>query len=346
MTGVRCGSNEGNHLVRLKKFETSTEAQARRVLVRALQGTPYWVNAHTRLEDVIEADEGDDLEDRRFLRNAHFDLTIHRESRREVLWAFEFDGPTHERPEQRRRDVRKNRICLMAGLPLLRINGTHLNANEKQAVLEWHVKRWLAHEQMMPRLLEERDREIATISSEEIEQAGMFLLGERPHLDVEFVFDLNNPYEPTLTLAERLRREYGMHTTHLDQVKAMRRVEYLIRFDWMGAVQDLNVQGFHSRWLCPIRVERFDGFICNTDREPETVFEATGVWESRIAYPVHEGPEPTGSRVDEWLQGGGWLEAGPQGGGAYAVGKVLAEYNALREVELWARRVLGSRRAG
>lgn len=332
--------------MRLKKFETSSEAQARRVLIRALQGTRYWVNAHTRLEEVIEPDADDDPADRRFLRDAHFDLTIHKESRREVLWAFEFDGPTHEGPEQRRRDVRKNRICLMAGLPLLRLDDTHLNANEKQAVLEWHVQRWLAYEQMMPRLLEERDREIASIPSEELERAGMFLLGERPHLDAELVFDLNNPYEPTLAIAERLRREYGMHTTHLDQGETMRGAEYLIRFDWMGAVQDLTVQGFHSRWLCPVRVERFDGFLCHTQRDPETVFEATGVWASRIAYPIHDGPEPTGSRVDEWLNGGGWLEAGPPGGGAYAVGKVLAEYNALREIELWARQMLGSRRTG
>ena len=332
--------------MRLRKFETGPESQARRVLVRALEGTRYWVNAHTRLEDVIEPEDDDDPADRQFLRDAHFDLTIHKESRREVLWAFEFDGPTHQSPVQHRRDVRKNRICLSAGLPLLRIDDTHLSANEKQAVLDWHVRRWLAYEETMPKLLEERDREIAAIPSDEIEQAGMFLLGERPHLDVELVFELNNPYEPTLALARRLRRRYGMHTTHLDSGETMRGVEYLIRFDWMGAVQDLTVQGFHSRWICPVRVERFDGFLCNTRREPQTVLETSGVWQSRIAYPVREGPEPTGSRVTEWLAGRGWLEAGPAGGGAHEVGKVLAEYNALREIELWAERTLRSRRVG
>lgn len=62
--------------------------------------------------------------------------------------------------------------------------------------------------------------------------------------------------------------------------------------------------------------------------------------------PVWEGPEPTGSRVTEWLAGRGWLEAGPPGGGAHEVGKVLAEYNALREVALWADGTLRSRKVG
>jgi hypothetical protein len=329
--------------VRLKDFENSSEARARRILGRALEGSPYWVNAHTRLEDVVEPEEGDDLADSRFLRNAHFDLTIHKESQRKVLWAFEFDGPTHQTPEQRRRDIRKNRICLSAGLPLLRIDDTHLSVNEKQAVLDWHVKRWLAYEQTMPKLLEARDREIAAMSDDDIARAGMFLFGERPHLDVELVFELENPYEPTLRLAERLRQRYGMYVSHLSQSGTMSDGEYLILFDWMGAIQDLNVQGFHSRWICPVRVERSNGAIMDTRSERVAEFQSTGAWESRIAYPVSNRPEPTGSRLEEFVAGGGWLEAGPPGGGAHAVGKVLAEYNALREVEMWAQRALNPR---
>jgi hypothetical protein len=332
--------------VQLKDFENSSEARARRILGQALEGTPYWVNAHTRLEDVVAPDEDDDPGDIRFLRDAHFDLTIHKESHRKALWAFEFDGPTHQTAQQRRRDIRKNRICLSAGLPLLRIDDTHLSVNEKQAILDWHVKRWLAYEKTMPGLLAERDREIAAMSEDEIRQAGMFLFGERPDLDVELVFELENPYEPTLRRAERLQRRYGMWVTHLQQGESTAGVEYLIRFDWMGAIKDFKFQGFHSRWICPVRVERFDGSLSDTRKEPETVFRGTGVWESRIAYPVSDRPEPTGSRVEEFLAGGGWLEAGPPGGGAYAVGKVLAEYNALREVELWADRALRPRRAG
>jgi hypothetical protein len=330
--------------VQLRDFDNASEAMARRVVVRALEGTPYWVNVHIRLEDVIKPDDGDDPADVRFLRNAHFDLTIHKESHRKALWAFEFDGPTHERPEQRRRDIRKNSICLLAGLPLLRINDTHLSVNEKQAVLDWHIRRWMAYEKLMPKMLEERDREIAAMSEEEIRQAGFWLLGERPDLDVEMIFELEHPYEPTVRVAERLYQRYGMYATHLERPASEQSVRYLIQFDWMGAVPDLHVQGFHARWLCPVRVDRYDGQASSTRDEPKTVFESTGVWESRVAYPVTEAPEPQSASLAEWAAAGGWLPAGPAGGGAYEIGKVLAEYNALREVELWADRALGPRR--
>jgi hypothetical protein len=61
----------------------------------------------------------------------------------------------------------------------------------------------------------------------------------------------------------------------------------------------------------PGAVELFDGYLVTTAREPQ---------------PCWSSP------------------AGPDGGCAYEVGKELAEYKALREVELWADRTLGSRR--
>jgi hypothetical protein len=73
----------------------------------------------------------------------------------------------------------------------------------------------------------------------------------------------------------------------------------------------------------PVRVERFDGHLSGP--EPDTVFETTGVWESRVAYPVTEAPEPQSASLAEWAATGGWLPAGPEGGGADAIGKVLAE---------------------
>lgn len=332
--------------MQLKDFNNASEAMARRVVVRALEGTPYWVNVHTRLEDVIQPDDGDDPADVRFLRNAHFDLTIHKESHRKALWAFEFDGPTHERPEQRRRDIRKNGICLLAGLPLLRINDTHLSVNEKQAVLEWHIKRWMAYEKSMPKMLEERDREIAAMSEEEIRQAGFWLLGERPDLDVELIFELEYPYEPMVRVAERLYERYGMYVTHLERPASAEKVKYLVRFTMMAGIPDLNAQGFNARWLCPVRVDRPDGATTDARDGSRTVFESTGIWESRVAYPVTEAPEPTTNSLADWIAAGGFLPAGPAGGGAYEIGKVLAEYNALREVELWADRTIDSRRVG
>ena len=213
-----------------------------------------------------------------------------------------------------------------------------------QRVLEWHIKRWLAYEKSMPKMLEERDREISSMSEEEIRQAGPWLMGERPDLDVEMLFELEHPYEPTVRVAERLYERYGMYVTHMTYPASEEKIKYLIKADWMGAIPDLHVQGFHARWLCPVRVNEHVGPRIGTRDESRTLFTTTGIWESRVAYPVAASAEPQGNLLEVWLAGGGWLPAGPAGGGAYEIGKVLAEYNALREVELWADRALGSRR--
>jgi hypothetical protein len=294
------------------------------------------------------------------LRDAHFDFTIHKETRAEALWAFEFDGPQHQSTQQARRDTRKNRICLLAGLPLLRIDDRHLNVNEKEAVLDWHVQRWVAYEKVMPGLVDDRDREIAALSPEEIAEAGIWLLGERPDLDVDLVFELENPYQPTLDIARRLMQEYGIYATDvLGDEELTGNVGYLARFDWGGAIADLGGKTASiSRWMCPFRVERFDGHLVNSSREPHIELQSNGVWESRVAYPVHDGqgPMPRGLQRSGWaamavlMRGGDdkwdWLPAGPAGGGAADIGKALAEYNALREVELWARRTLRPQRPG
>lgn len=344
--------------MRLKKFCPDTETRTRRVLTRAVEGTPFWINVHTRLEDVIAPDAGDDDADRRFLRNAHFDFTIHKETRAEALWAFEFDGPQHETAVQRRRDIQKNRICLLADLPLLRIDDRHLNANEKEAVLDWHVRRWLVYEQAMPRLLADRDREIAEMTEEEIAEAGVWLIAERPHLDVEMLFELDNPYQPTIDIARRLLHQYGVYATEvLSREELTGAVDYLARFDFLGAVSDPGRSASFLRWVCPFRVERFDGHLVDTSLESQVQLRSDGVWESRAAYPVHDGtgPMPPALARSGWAamanfmpagdEAWDWLPAGPAGGGAAEIGKALAEYNALREVELWAQRTLRRRRA-
>ncbi|MGY1825981.1 DUF2726 domain-containing protein [Blastococcus sp. SYSU DS0541] len=345
--------------MQLKKFCPDTETRTRRVLSRVVEGTLFWINVHTRLEDVIEPGPDDDAADRRFLRDAHFDFTIHKQTRAEALWAFEFDGPQHQTAEQRRRDTQKNRICLLAGLPLLRIDDRHLNVNEKEAVLDWHVRRWLAYEKVMPGLLDDRDREIAEMTEEEIADAGIWLLADRPHLDVEMLFELDNPYQPTIDIARRLLHQYGIYATEvLGRDELTSNVDYLARFDFLGALSDSGrLSASFARWVCPFRVERFDGYLTSTSRQPHVELRSNGVWESRVAYPVHDGhgPLPDALARSGWaamttfLQGPDawdWMPAGPAGGGAAEVGKALAEYNALREVELWAQRSLRPRRTG
>lgn len=61
----------------------------------------------------------------------------------------------------------------------------------------------------MPGLLAERDAEIDAMSEEEWEAAGLWLLAERPDLDVDLVFRLRHPFPPLCRVAERLAVEYA-----------------------------------------------------------------------------------------------------------------------------------------
>lgn len=328
-------------LVHRRDFTNYSERRTRRVLVDALAGSGCWVNVQTRLEDVISPDAEDDAQDVRFLRDAHFDFTVHRESSHQALWAFEFDGPQHATDRaQVRRDVRKNRICLTAELPLLRVDDTHLVAHEKQALLTWHVRRWLAYERTMPAMLEERDKAINEIPPEDLAEHGMWLFGERPELDVDFVFNLENPYLPLTDISERLMEKHGIYVTgsfslSSPEMASFQEPKYLARMRFLGSLLDPATPGFHRRWRCPVSVEPYTGDMA---AHSDPVFEVDGVWDVRFGYPICEEQDDAYDTLSGWIEAGGFpfLPAGPMGAGALEVGDELAQYRALLEVESWA----------
>ena len=62
-------------------------------------------------------------------------------------FAVEFDGPSHEMPEGKRKDSLKNDICETLGLPLLRITAAYLEEeNETMSLLAWLADLWFMSE--------------------------------------------------------------------------------------------------------------------------------------------------------------------------------------------------------
>jgi hypothetical protein len=49
-----------------------------------------------------------------------------------------------------------------------------------------------------------------------LEAAGLWLLGERPDLDVDLVFRLEHPFPPVRRLAERLAVTYGFQWSEVN----------------------------------------------------------------------------------------------------------------------------------
>jgi hypothetical protein len=101
------------------------------------------VFAKVRLKDVLPIDgSGVSAEDYRFSLQAHFDFIVTDRDTR-PLFAVEYDGSSHERPQQIVRDNRKNALCERFGLSLLRINSRYLERKFRELnLLTYFVQVW------------------------------------------------------------------------------------------------------------------------------------------------------------------------------------------------------------
>jgi Protein of unknown function (DUF2726) len=264
---------------------------------------------------------------------AHFDFVVHEKLDSQhpthPLFAVEFDGAsTHVGVQCRQRDLAKNRLCAASGLPLVRINDTFLHRRERLAVVEWLAGQWAAHRSEMPGLLAERDAEIEAIPEEEMEAAGLWLLMERPDLDVDLVFRLQHPFPPVSRLAERLAFKYGFQWSKV-RFRAIapnsQRPRWRVTRWWPAApsLNDVLVQ----RWECKL-------WLVGPDAQ---TVELRGLADVQQGYPLHDG-----MIEDSWdaLLGGRlpYLPAGPWTQAWSVLGEALCVHNALMEVEHYLRR--------
>ncbi|WP_078950809.1 DUF2726 domain-containing protein [Streptomyces viridochromogenes] len=324
----------------LRAFENQSEKRTHRILEIATKDTLYWVNAKTRLEDVFSPGAGDPRDERNFLRDAHFDYTLHRKSSNEVIWAFEFDGPGHvSDPDAIRRDILKNRICSKANLPLLRIEDDLLEAIDGISLLEWLIRRWMRYEKIIPRMISDRDRAAASMSEKDWDE---FRISEDvfivpPELDVNSLFDLANPYPPLPKTSTRLLKTYGIREGLSLELNPESR-EITTEAAWElstcgGPLPDLKDYGLYSRSFCEVQLRRVGEDWLNAP-----AFAATGEYMARVAYPTF--PNQSGLLSPNPTTGELGLCGPPYGGSLWAAGPLIAWHRALREVEKWAAKNL------
>jgi hypothetical protein len=335
-------------------FSTQPEVKTFAALQRALAGDGYAISQKSRVLDVIEAvaaapaatvTAGPALGDlvipalreaagplgavHPWLRSgdwdyafkAHFDFVVHaplgERYATHPLFAVEFDGPGHDTDEAQARDVRKNRLCLASGLPLVRIDATYLYERDRLSLIEWLSALWAAYRADMPRLLVERDAEVAAMGPAELDAAGPWLLGDRPDLDVDLIFRLEHPYPPLRRLAERLARRHGFAWSEVDARPSEPR--------WrVGRHVPSLAPGLVETWRCELTLDGPGG----------AELAVTGVVDVRTGYPLGT----SGIVDDSWaafLAGRvPYLPAGPWFGTAGIIGEALCLNNTLHEVDL------------
>src|SRR5438128_9017082 len=81
-------------------------------------------------------------QEKKTLHNASFDFVVY-DQESIPQFAVEFDGPCHENEQKRKSDIRKNRLCSLANLQLLRIGDNFLTEYEKTTLLEYVVRRFV-----------------------------------------------------------------------------------------------------------------------------------------------------------------------------------------------------------
>ena len=193
----------------------TSEYLTEKTLRKVLQGTRFRVCAQLPLNKVIRTEPGERVSkgERSLLAGSELDFVIYDEAS-EPQFAIEFDGPAHQYDDQKRRDLRKNRLCRRAGLSLLRITDTHLQEYEKASILEYVVGRFVSWDGEIEGILTEINEYVSELSKEEIARLTEGGIAD-PEIDPTFIFDLRHPFPGTVEIAERLFNKFGIITPHL-----------------------------------------------------------------------------------------------------------------------------------
>jgi hypothetical protein len=135
--------------------------QARSQIDPLLDGTGWYLNVETRVQDAIQLDPGESVPDElaMMFKRGRFDFVIVSTDGDVPRLVIELDGPSHEQPLRVARDVRKDELCIKAALPIVRLAIAHLDTQEQTTALEWIVGEFVRFQREWPALLRELRRE-------------------------------------------------------------------------------------------------------------------------------------------------------------------------------------------
>jgi very-short-patch-repair endonuclease len=210
----------------LIRLGNTSEHKSFGILDRVLRDIGFTVNRQSKLDDVIKVEESAlNRQEKKTLHNASFDFVVY-DQESIPQFAVEFDGPCHENEQKRKSDIRKNRLCSMAGLQLLRIGNNFLTEYEKTTLLEYVVRRFVDWRKDSHEISQEESdiaEHLATIGASEEEYDRM--------RDPQIMWDLMHPFTASLKIAEALYSDYGIVSSHIDSevyVKAISGPQYTI----------------------------------------------------------------------------------------------------------------------
>jgi hypothetical protein len=193
---------------RYKRLLNHSEKIAQEVINKVLQGTRFTVLSQVPLRKLVEYERNElsTLEWRTYSESSIDFVVINEESY--PILAVEFDGPSHDLyPKKKAADIRKNRLCYNAEIPLFRIGDEQVREEDKVSILEFIVYRavnwYLKRDEIYDTIQEDIDQ----MDAEQIES----LTAERildPSIDPGFIYDCAHLFSGSHEVAARLGQKY------------------------------------------------------------------------------------------------------------------------------------------
>lgn len=303
-----------------------------------LAGSDLEVSTMVRLRDAIQEDLlwiGGEMRpgDSDYMWKAHLDFVVWSRSTRKAVFAVEFDGPRHDDPIQRRRDIRKNRICTFGWLPLLRVTASDLIEDDGLNTVRYFAKRvkaWFTYgEGQQARLLEE----YSNLPEEEREAdrlGDVYLLP--PEFDARWQMQFSEPLPGMRKLTKYLWNRYRINTGYVTQSAGQR---YLMTF----RSRTPEMVGFHlvnteQHDLLDLRDRQRGSFGPGDAVHSVTVTEPILYW-----LPLDEEYDPAEEPPAMYTRRTGRqcvTEHGLPGVSVNDVGEMMAEYRAMKKMAAWA----------
>ncbi len=160
-----------------------------------LKDTDYLIFPKLPISDVVDASIKQYLtkQEKNYFEKSHFDFVI-ADKNHYPAFVIEFDGPYHlEKKEVKLRDIRKNRICQIAGLPLLRITDYELEKKDSFSIVRFIIYRFIKWSHNYEKIKKKLENELTNMSKEEYE----LVVSDR-YIDVgynpDYIFHIEHPF--------------------------------------------------------------------------------------------------------------------------------------------------------
>lgn len=311
-----------------KKLFNTSEYKTVIELREALEGTGFYIHPEMQVNKVIELEKNEIIskKERNTFNTASLDFVVYnKESLPEFV--IEFDGPHHSAyTKKREADFRKNRLCVLAGLPLLRIDDSFLTKYEEISFLKFIVERFVAW------------RSKIMVITQEIEECLSYAASPKdidyddPWNDPSTIFDINHPFPASVEVAVRLFKNHEIVTSYIDDETyhvATSKCPYIeFRRDKMGGwpISDYSRRVEHSYRLEKILqdAER----KCDCEKLHELSINVDYKW----GFPTFDR-----KNVNHFDEIPSILFQGIPGTSMSELSDHLCDYLALNEMEKWAK---------